>query len=78
MNNSETLKVALKAAVEAGKILNEHNKDNLKVSQKESRRDIVTEIDKMSENKIINILKDFNSQITIHFQISLILFHYTS
>jgi len=65
MNNSETLKVALKAAVEAGNILNEHNKDNLKVSQKESRRDIVTEIDKMSENKIINILKDFNSEITI-------------
>ena len=65
MNNSETLKVALKAAVEAGNTLIEHNKDNLKVSKKESLRDIVTEIDKITERKIINILKDFNSEITI-------------
>jgi myo-inositol-1(or 4)-monophosphatase len=65
MNNSETLKVALKAAVEAGNTLIEHNKDNLKVSKKESLRDIVTEIDKIAEREIINVLKDFNSEITI-------------
>lgn len=65
MNNSDILKIALKAAVSAGNTLIEHNRDNIKISQKESLRDIVTEIDKISENKIINILKNYNSEIPI-------------
>ena len=65
MNNSDILKIALKAAISAGNTLTDHNRDNLKISQKESLRDIVTEIDKISENKIINILKNYNSEIPI-------------
>jgi len=59
------LKTAISAAVEGGNVLLEHANDFMKASQKESLRDIVTEIDKYAEKKIINILKKYNIDIPI-------------
>lgn len=61
----EMLKVAMSAAVAAGNFLLEHSNDFVKASPKESLRDIVTEVDKYAEEKIIEILKDYNSNIPI-------------
>ena len=67
MNNSEILKVAIKASVEAGKILMQNfEKNNSSFKIKESLRDISTEIDTMAENTIIKILKNFDDEITIY------------
>ena len=65
MNREQVLKVAMYAAVEAGNLLLEHSNDFLKASPKESLRDIVTEVDKCAEEKIIEILKDYNPYSTI-------------
>jgi len=56
----QLLEVAMSAAVKAGNFLLEHSEDFLKVSQKESLRDIVTEIEKCAEKEIIKILKDYS------------------
>ncbi len=61
----EMLNVAISAAVAAGNFLLEHSNDFIKTSLKESLRDIVTEVDKYAEKKIIDILKDYNSNIPI-------------
>lgn len=65
MNREQVLEVAMSAAVAAGNLLLEHSNDFLKASPKESLRDIVTEVDKYAEKKIIEILKDYNSNSTI-------------
>lgn len=47
----------LKAATEAGKILKENFEGNFKISSKDVVSNLVTEIDKKSEDKIIEIIK---------------------
>jgi myo-inositol-1(or 4)-monophosphatase len=57
------LKVAITAAVSGGNLLKEHYGKVFKEKQKESLRDIVTEIDELSENTIVNILQtDFPNE----------------
>ena len=65
MNNKEFLEIAIKAVVSAGNLIEERHKDILNVSRKESLRDIVTHVDKLAENKIIEILKNFDENIPI-------------
>ena len=65
MSNAEYLETALKAAVSAGNLIEERHKDILNVSKKESLRDIVTHVDKLAENQIIDILKDYDKNIPI-------------
>lgn len=65
MNREEVLEIALPAAVAAGNLLLEHSNDFMKVSSKESLRDIVTEVDRYAEKKIIEILKDYNPSSAI-------------
>jgi len=65
MSNAEFLETALKAAVSAGNLIEERHKDILNVSRKESLRDIVTHVDKLAENQIIDILKDYDKNIPI-------------
>lgn len=59
------LETAIEAAVSAGNILLSHYNDVFGVSQKESLRDVVTEVDKIAEQRIINILQDYDSDIGI-------------
>jgi len=47
----------IKAATEAGKILKENFEGNFKISSKDVLSNIVTEIDKKSEEKIIEVIK---------------------
>ena len=65
MSKVEYLETALKAAVSAGNLIEERHKDILNVSRKESLRDIVTHVDKLAENQIIDILKDYDKNIPI-------------
>ena len=65
MSKVEYLETALKAAVSAGNLIEERHKDILNVSKKESLRDIVTHVDKLAENQIIDILKDYDKNIPI-------------
>ena len=65
MSKAEYLETALKAAVSAGNLIEERHKDILNVSKKESLRDIVTHVDKLAENQIIDILKDYDKNIPI-------------
>ena len=65
MSKAEYLETALKAAVSAGNLIEERHKDILNVSRKESLRDIVTHVDKLAENQIIDILKDYDKDIPI-------------
>ena len=65
MSKVEYLETALKAAVSAGILIEERHKDILNVSRKESLRDIVTHVDKLAENQIIDILKDYDKNIPI-------------
>jgi len=58
MNKEQVLEVAISASVAAGKFLLRHSNDFVKESHKESLRDIVTEVDKYAEKKIIEVLKD--------------------
>lgn len=52
----------IKAALEAGKILKENFEGNYKISSKEVESNLVTEIDKKSEEKIFELIKkDFPS-----------------
>lgn len=65
MNREGKLEVAIKAAVASGKLLLEYYSDTFGVSVKESLRDIVTEVDKMAQQRIVDILKNDDSAITI-------------
>ena len=65
MSNAKFLETALKAAVSAGNMIEERHRDILNVSRKESLRDIVTHVDKLPENQIIDTLNesdDFDPQ----------------
>jgi len=48
----------LKAITEAGKILQENFEGNFKIESKDTISNLVTEIDKRSEEKIIEVIKD--------------------
>ncbi len=65
MNADSIVETAIKAAVSAGNILVSHYNDVFGVSQKESLRDVVTEVDKIAEQRIIDILRDHDSGIGI-------------
>jgi len=65
MNIEKSLEVAIKAAMSAGKILNENYKETIQTNTKESNRDVVTEIDKIAESNALDILKSFDSKISI-------------
>ncbi len=52
----DKLKVAITAAVSGGNLLKDNYGKIFKEKQKESLRDIVTEIDELSENKIVKII----------------------
>jgi myo-inositol-1(or 4)-monophosphatase len=62
MNRLET---AIKAAVSAGDLLINHYGKIYKTNNKESLRDVVSEIDKLSESKVIAILQDSDPGSTI-------------
>ena len=59
------IEAAIKAAISAGAILNDYYIKKVQVSNKESSRDIVSEIDTLVENKIIEILKRYDDSISI-------------
>lgn len=65
MKNKQVLECAIKASVAAGKILLSNYDGKLKVTNKESARDVVTEIDKLAEDEIIGILKEYDDNISI-------------
>ena len=65
MDRGQVLEVAIKAAVAAGNLLVDHFNDVLNVSVKESLRDIVTEVDKIAENKIIETLLSFENEFSV-------------
>ncbi len=65
MNREKILETAIKAAVSAGNLLVEHFNDLLTVSVKESLRDIVTEVDMIAENRIVDILFDFDKNLPV-------------
>jgi myo-inositol-1(or 4)-monophosphatase len=58
VNREGRLEVAMGAAVEAGKLLTERYHDNLTVVRKESLRDVVSEVDKLSEQRIVEIIRE--------------------
>jgi myo-inositol-1(or 4)-monophosphatase len=57
VNREERLEIGMSAAVAAGKLLVDRYHDNLSVSQKESLRDVVTEVDRLAEQRIIEIIR---------------------
>ena len=61
------LEVSISAAVSAGEILIKHSDDFLQgsYSRKESYRDIVTEADKYTEKKIVEIIRKFDPAANI-------------
>ena len=65
MSIDKSLEVAIKAAMAAGNILKENYKENISSNVKESNRDVVTEIDKVAEANVLEILKTFDSSISI-------------
>lgn len=65
MNREPKLEVAIKAAVSAGNLLLEHYNDIFNVTVKESLRDVVTEVDRMAEDRIIEILQEYDSEFSI-------------
>jgi myo-inositol-1(or 4)-monophosphatase len=56
MNREARLETAISAAVAAGDILIRHYHEKVNATSKESLRDIVTEIDRMAESCIIDII----------------------
>ena len=66
MKYNPILEVAIKASVEAGKILMENFNDQKKITiVKESLRDVSSKVDEMAENVIIDILTKYDSSISI-------------
>jgi myo-inositol-1(or 4)-monophosphatase len=51
--------VLLKATIEAGKIMQRHFNGTFKIDNKEGINNLVTEVDNMSEAKIIEIIREF-------------------
>lgn len=64
-DNRAILEAAIQAAVPAGDLLMKHYQDVLKVSNKESIRDIVTSVDQLSEQGIVESLSGFDSGLAI-------------
>jgi myo-inositol-1(or 4)-monophosphatase len=58
VNREGRLEVAMSAAVEAGKLLIDRYHDNLSVVRKESLRDVVSEADKLAEQRIVEIVRE--------------------
>jgi myo-inositol-1(or 4)-monophosphatase len=58
VNREGRLEVAMSAAVEAGKLLIDRYHDNLSVVRKESLRDVVTDVDKLAEQRIVEIVRE--------------------
>lgn len=65
MENSSFIEAAIKASVAAGAILMKYYDEKVEVSSKESSRDIVSEVDKLAEDKIIEILEQYDDSISI-------------
>ena len=59
------LEVAIKAGVCAGDVLMDNYGKVHETKNKESLRDVVSEIDKLSEEKVISILQDYDNECTI-------------
>lgn len=55
------LEIAIKAAVEAGNLLVKHYGKISKLKQKESLRDVVTDIDTISEDAILSVLNAYDT-----------------
>ena len=65
MNIDKSLEIAIKAAMSAGKVLKENYREQIQTDTKESNRDVVTEVDKIAEGNALEILKTFDSSISI-------------
>ncbi len=65
MNRERRLETAIRAAVAAGDILIRHYHEKVDATCKESLRDIVTEIDRMAESCVIDILRGARSDESI-------------
>lgn len=59
------LEIAINAAVSAGDLLNNHYGKVYKTKNKESLRDVVSEIDKLSESKVVSIIQENDTDSTI-------------
>jgi myo-inositol-1(or 4)-monophosphatase len=65
MKNNSLVEVAIKAAISAGLVLKNFYNEKVEVSSKESSRDIVSEVDRLAENKIIEVLREYDDSISI-------------
>lgn len=65
MNLDKSLETAIKAAMAAGNVLKENYKETILSNTKESNRDVVTEVDKIAESSALEILRSFDSSISI-------------
>lgn len=66
MSYNLKLETAIKASVEAGKVLMQNfNDDKKKTIKKESLRDVSSKVDELAENTIIDILKNYDKDISI-------------
>jgi myo-inositol-1(or 4)-monophosphatase len=63
--DKEPLGVAIKAAVKAGKFLATHSLDMMRAVEKETRRDLVTNIDLLAEEMIREELAGFSRDIPV-------------
>lgn len=54
------LEIAIKAAVDAGDLLMDNYGKIHETKNKESLRDVVSEVDKLSEDKVVSLLKEFD------------------
>jgi len=54
------LEIAIKAAVDAGELLMNNYGKIHETKNKESLRDIVSEVDRLSENKVVSLLQEFD------------------
>ena len=59
------LEIAIKAAVAAGDLLMDNYGKIYETKNKESLRDVVSEIDKLSENSVVSIISEFDPGSTI-------------
>jgi len=65
MKNRLQMEVAMKAAIGAGEILTHYYEERVKVSSKESSRDIVSEVDRLAEDKVIKTINEFDKKTPI-------------
>src|SRR3989338_3267089 len=65
MDRGSMLEAAIQAAVSAGNLLVEYYDETFNVSVKESLRDVVSEVDRMAEQKIVKILRRYDKKFSI-------------